>query len=282
MKKRLKSFISLLLAVALCFGGTVFAEEYSAVIPRFDVLVNGEMFFSNPPVLVVNDKTYLPLRALGDVLDVPVEWNEQLKRVEVGVEGKGTPTEGAAMSKNYAMFDDVPDFEKITGAPLLEETREIVSVGVLHHYLYDASTATEEQMNVYFSAIEANGFENIHYEENEDGSQISVGFLNSEGRMFNLTAIGDYLGVSVVMDKHTLEEWEAIDTGKMSGVKDYQAVVAGFPVLVNGAELAITDPILVVDGRTYLPLRAMGDVLGVSVKWNTEIGRVEVGETVQK
>jgi hypothetical protein len=32
----------------------------------------------------------------------------------------------------------------------------------------------------------------------------------------------------------------------------------------------------VIDGRTYLPLKAIGDVLGVEIKWNEELFRVEI------
>ena len=57
----------------------------------------------------------------------------------------------------------------------------------------------------------------------------------------------------------------------------YVADVAGFKVLVNGEEFVSDPPALVVEGRTYLPLRAMGDALGVPVVWNSELGQAEVG-----
>lgn len=57
----------------------------------------------------------------------------------------------------------------------------------------------------------------------------------------------------------------------------YVADVAGFKVLVNGEEFVSDPPALVVEGRTYLPLRAMGDALGVPVNWNAELGQAEVG-----
>lgn len=59
----------------------------------------------------------------------------------------------------------------------------------------------------------------------------------------------------------------------------YVADVAGFKVLVNGKEFVSDPPPLVVEGRTYLPLRAMGDALGVPVNWNAELGQAEVGIT---
>ena len=58
----------------------------------------------------------------------------------------------------------------------------------------------------------------------------------------------------------------------------YIATKAEFKVLVNGVEFkGTTGEILVVEGRTYLPLRDMGMALGVSVNWNNELRQVEVG-----
>ena len=62
----------------------VFAASYGADIANFKVLVNGKEFRSDPPALVVNGSTYLPLRAMGEALGVPVNWNAELGQAEVG------------------------------------------------------------------------------------------------------------------------------------------------------------------------------------------------------
>lgn len=51
----------------------------------YKVLVNGEEFTSDPPPVEIEGRTYLPLRAMGDALGVPVNWNEELWQAEVGV-----------------------------------------------------------------------------------------------------------------------------------------------------------------------------------------------------
>lgn len=60
---------------------------------------------------------------------------------------------------------------------------------------------------------------------------------------------------------------------------NYQAITATFPVLVNGKTLTTDKPIVVIDGSTYLPLKAIGEALGVGVNWNNDLKRVEIGET---
>ncbi|MFR8976034.1 MAG: stalk domain-containing protein, partial [Eubacteriales bacterium] len=85
----MKRFICGFLAGALVFGTVgAFAASYIANPAGFKVLVNGKEFVSDPPALVVEGRTYLPLRAMGDVLGVPVNWNEELRQAEVGEEPK--------------------------------------------------------------------------------------------------------------------------------------------------------------------------------------------------
>ena len=60
------------------------------------------------------------------------------------------------------------------------------------------------------------------------------------------------------------------------------AEIAPFKVFVNGNEfVGTTGEILVVEGRTYLPLRDMGNALGIAVNWNEKLGQVEVGTPPQ-
>jgi len=57
---------------------------------------------------------------------------------------------------------------------------------------------------------------------------------------------------------------------------NYQAVTANFPIYINGEEWEADSEIVTIDGRTYVPLKALGDVLGVNVSWNEEFFRVEI------
>lgn len=93
MKKVIAGFI----AGALIFGSIgVFAGSYVANTVDFKVMVNGKEFTSDPPPLEVEGRTYLPLRAIGDALGVPVGWNEELRQAEVGT----APLEETNYSRN--------------------------------------------------------------------------------------------------------------------------------------------------------------------------------------
>ena len=60
--------------------------------------------------------------------------------------------------------------------------------------------------------------------------------------------------------------------------QEFQALTASFKVFINGSEFVSDKPAVVINGSTYLPLKAVGDALGVKVVWNNDLGRVEIGE----
>src|SRR5690606_11339957 len=51
---------------------------------------------------------------------------------------------------------------------------------------------------------------------------------------------------------------------------------ATFEIFVEGEKCESENPAIVVDGRSYLPLKAIGEALGVNVEWNGEARRVEI------
>jgi hypothetical protein len=64
-------------------------------------------------------------------------------------------------------------------------------------------------------------------------------------------------------------------------VKQYVATAAHYPVYVNGAPYLEGDrPLLNVDGSTYVPLRAIGELLGAQVEWNPASREVHIAREV--
>lgn len=102
----MKKFVSGFLTGALIFGtvGAV-AVTYVTAPATFKVLVNGKEFVSNPPAMVVNDRTYLPLRAMGDALDIDVNWNAELGQAEIN-----TIQDTSEKIVYYENFSEIPDF----------------------------------------------------------------------------------------------------------------------------------------------------------------------------
>lgn len=62
-----------------------------------------------------------------------------------------------------------------------------------------------------------------------------------------------------------------------SGVKQYILIEAPYPIFVNGVEYKDPErPILNYEGSTYVPLAKLGDLTGVSYRWNEQLQRVEI------
>lgn len=102
MKRFLSGFLAgVVLATTL---GAIAAVTYTAEPAAFKVLVNGKEFVSDPPALVVEGRTYLPLRAMGDALGVPVNWNEALRQAEVGT----TSTTTTSQTTSYSRINPAP------------------------------------------------------------------------------------------------------------------------------------------------------------------------------
>ena len=96
----MKKFITgLLVGAILCSSVGALAVSLIANPADFKVFVNGAEFVSDPPTLEVEGRTYLPLRAIGEALGVPVEWNETLRQVEVGT--MPTSSEAVADTANH-------------------------------------------------------------------------------------------------------------------------------------------------------------------------------------
>jgi hypothetical protein len=60
--------------------------------------------------------------------------------------------------------------------------------------------------------------------------------------------------------------------------ENLNVVKVAYKVFVNEKELQTDLPILNYSGRTYLPLKAVGDALGVKVNWDEQSSSVKVGE----
>jgi hypothetical protein len=81
-----KVILGLVIGLLIGTMGFVYAESESFVALKasFKVLLNGQEFKSDRPIITVNGTTYLPLRVIGEALGIKVDWNNELKQVEIG------------------------------------------------------------------------------------------------------------------------------------------------------------------------------------------------------
>ena len=64
MKRETTKMLASGILGAILSGSVALAAVYTAEPASFKVLVNGQEFTSDPPAMVINGSTYLPLRAM--------------------------------------------------------------------------------------------------------------------------------------------------------------------------------------------------------------------------
>ena len=69
-----------------------------------------------------------------------------------------------------------------------------------------------------------------------------------------------------------------VSTSSLAGsIKDYVLVKSEYPIYVNKNLYESMDrPILNYEGHTYVPLRAIGELLGAGIKWDEKVRQVEI------
>ena len=268
MKKFSKVLLALILVLSTFMSTTAFAAKYQAVEPKFEVLVDGERFYSLQPIVVIDGRTYLPLRALGECLGIYVEWNADLGQVEVSSTKDPIPV--TYTETPYAKFKDVPDFGKVTGNLAFVEQADATVLGHVTSYGYQIDAAElKSATSKYLSLLAENKFELWFYDDSQ-GYEVALLLNKNTGRMLNILVQENTVVITIVEKPRSEEDWKALDAGQTLSQKKFDAVAAGFKVMVDGKEFISENPAMVINDRTYLPLRAMGDVLGVFVDWDAE------------
>ena len=81
-----KIIYGIIIGVIISFSIQAFASEaITALRATFEVYVAGQKFVSDKPILSVDGSTYIPLKDVGKALGAEVNWNEEYRRVEIGM-----------------------------------------------------------------------------------------------------------------------------------------------------------------------------------------------------
>lgn len=101
-----KIFVGFIIGIVVAMAFTSFATStgiFTAQVATFEIFVEGKKFESENPAIVVDGRSYLPLKAIGEALGVNVEWNGEARRVEIKT-GKEIKTLGH-FQKIKGIFD---------------------------------------------------------------------------------------------------------------------------------------------------------------------------------
>jgi hypothetical protein len=80
----MKKFITAMLAsIFISMSILAFATNYDAITANFKIIINGNEWTSDEPIVTINGNTYLPVKSLEDALGVTIVWNEEKSQVEI-------------------------------------------------------------------------------------------------------------------------------------------------------------------------------------------------------
>jgi len=83
MRVKLIAFITVLLMFITATAFVNNVSQLNATVVQFEIFINGEEEKFELPVVVINDKTYLPLRELCKKLRINVDWVGEKKRIMI-------------------------------------------------------------------------------------------------------------------------------------------------------------------------------------------------------
>lgn len=134
MNKTMKGLIiGVIIGAVLMLPISSFASsltQYILVKAQYPIMVDGNMYEGDLPILNYEGSTYVPLRTLSDLLNVNIFWNETLRQVEIT---HGNPTENQAF-RNISVTGSQGNYIVTGEARIFEATLQYeVEDG---HYIY--------------------------------------------------------------------------------------------------------------------------------------------------
>jgi len=83
--KKISAFIAILLlfGCVTAFAGYTIGERLTANVVDFSITLDGEDVEFDLPIVAIENRTYLPLRELCDMLGVEINWIEDERRIEM-------------------------------------------------------------------------------------------------------------------------------------------------------------------------------------------------------
>lgn len=175
MRKDFQNFIMGFMIAALIFGTTLPASaaayrQATAIYSGTTLYLNGEKLVGAEPVSI-NGTTYLPVRLIGEALDLTVNWNQNNNTINIGSGGIiTTPTKTSNSStsnvKFYTEYPTVPDFGAFAGISRITTMPPSASDKLKPYgYIYsildfdDACTANPDLLKDYCVLLEKHGFQ---------------------------------------------------------------------------------------------------------------------------
>ncbi|MBQ1948356.1 MAG: hypothetical protein II359_07065 [Clostridia bacterium] len=165
MKKTVSIILCALILISATFVFANSEETVTAVRTVFNMLVRGEEV-SVPDMVVIDGRTYVPLRTMGELLDVNVDWDEETRTVLV-------------KNNEIPKGQDFTNYLKINDGTVEEIARVAVKYSLGESILENASCVVMKKENLYQVAFLRDDLEGyLLVQVGLDGSIISISAEN--------------------------------------------------------------------------------------------------------
>lgn len=172
--KKMLSIMLVVAAIISCFY--VFAQSSEQLMVnkvQYPVKINGVEVEKELPMFDIEDRVYVPIRALCENLDVGINWNEKEKAVEI------------MTNKVKSGYDGIEEWNRID-LDITEETAiKIADAIFLQHFGEDFVNTTK--MSLYESDNKKS-FRVFRYKESVLGGDYTIVIRKSDGKIEAITA----------------------------------------------------------------------------------------------
>ena len=213
------------------------ATEYTANGINCYFYINGKEIETSNPVVTINGKIYISTEELEEYLVKKVVWNAEKEQLEIT---KNMPTTNIKAAGNEYKFWEGFGRTVIYSAlrfdfPILIDGKKILTSNLMvtiDNKIYVPIEELEEELEIK-TVINA---EKLHWTTSRNA-----------GRYMEITT-----NVPVT---------DSVNYSKGS----YPAIVADFPVFINGEELLTVNPIFTIYGKVYIPIEDVEEYFGIKV-----------------
>lgn len=198
-------------------------QRTTANVANFDIELNGQVQKIENSIIAINNRTYLPIREIAELLDLYVVWDEDAKTIKIS--DIGTISENAnepVMFNSTTVMADVTDFKlKVEGIERIPENSIVVIDGTSYLPLREIS----EMLNIEVKwdgktqtiYIDSSNNELVEYDfllPFSDNNSNLWGYMDMDGNVVvepKYTYAGDFVeGMALVSDKEesAYDDWE--------------------------------------------------------------------------
>ena len=272
--------------------------EYEAKIVYFPVLIDGNELITSNPIVAFDGNIYFSIQELAEKLRIKIDWNNDKKQTEIITNSYGFHNEYAAI------VTDVPIY--VDGNKLLTFNPIVTINGNIYFPIEDwfgIRVDCDEEKQQLKITTNVEGFIVLKNHEDiarfkDDIGKLHYGMTRKEVRqiLFDYSDPNvNYKGMSSMPPIYYIHHNSGIiltspysDQGySLSALFNedgfdllatgYVAKLVDFPVFIDGKELlTISNPIVTIHNKVYVPLDNLAEQLGITVTFNEEKQQLEI------